>query len=217
MQAWSAWDQVDIVPLPAGGAGLQLSNIRHTLFDCTCSCRHVTRAIPYRSGDDCQWHRTDVVEWRLVGPALAAMIVMLALRMRLSRARIQEFLDEFLGLSLSTGAIDQTIRESGRASQPLEDELVAAIEQAPLLHIDETPWKELGCLLWLWTLVSGTTVLFNIGHRNSEIINNPRFLSWTGASVHFSGSLARRDDDADCIPLGEATTPEGRKSVQSRL
>ena len=47
--------------------------------------------------------------------------------------------------------------------------------------------------------------------------NYPRFLSWTGASVHFSGSLARRDDDAGSILLGGATKPVSRKSVQSRL
>ena len=172
MQAWTAWDQVDIVPLPAGATGLQLCTTRHTLFEGTCNCGHVTRAVAFRSGDDCQWSGTEVAEWRLIGPTLAAMIVMLALRMRLSRARIQEFFDEFIGLSLSTGAIDQTIREAGRASGPVEEELVAEIQQAALLYIDETPWKESGHLLWMWTLVSTTTVLFNIGYRTKEVITN---------------------------------------------
>jgi hypothetical protein len=35
--------------------------------------------------------------------------------------------------------------------------------------------------------------------------------------VRFSGFLARRDDDADCILLGGATKPGSRKNVQSRL
>ena len=47
--------------------------------------------------------------------------------------------------------------------------------------------------------------------------NYPRFLSWTGTSVCFSGFLARRDDDADCILLGGTTKPGSRKSVQSGL
>jgi hypothetical protein len=34
---------------------------------------------------------------RLVGPGLATLIVALSLRFRLSRARIQEFLDDWLG------------------------------------------------------------------------------------------------------------------------
>ena len=55
----------------------------------------------------------------------------------------------------------------------------------------------------------------------------PRNLGWTGVpardtvpcgdiSVRFCGFLARRDDDADCTLLGEATLPESHKSVQSR-
>src|SRR5574342_154755 len=50
-------------------------------------------------------------EWRLVGPGLAALIVALALRFRLSRARIQEFLGAWLGLDLSLGTIHQTSHE----------------------------------------------------------------------------------------------------------
>ena len=54
----------------------------------------------------------------------------------------------------------------------------------------------------------------------------PRNGSWTGVSardtvpvgdisVRFSDALARRDDDAGLILLGEATPPESLKNVQS--
>ena len=52
--------------------------------------------------------------------------------------------------------------------------------------------------------------------RQSIFPDHPRNLGWTGVSVRFCGFLARRDDDADCTLLGEATPPESRKSVQSR-
>jgi len=48
-----------------------------------------------------------------VGPQLAGLLVFLGLRMRLSRARIREGLMELFGLMLSTGVIDETIREAG--------------------------------------------------------------------------------------------------------
>lgn len=172
MQAWCGWDQVDIAPLPEGQAGLKLCCTRHTLFQAGCTCGHTTRAMPYRAPDDALWEHIEVNQWRLVGPHLAAMIVVLALRMRLSRARIQEFLGEFLGLSLAIGTIDQTIREAGRASAPLEDDLVADIEQAALLYVDETPWKESATLLWLWTLVCATSVLFVVGQRSRDMLVN---------------------------------------------
>jgi len=53
----------------------------------------------------------ELSEWRLVGPGLAALLVALTLRFRLSRARIQEFLYQWLGLKLSIGTIHQTIHE----------------------------------------------------------------------------------------------------------
>ena len=46
------------------------------------------------------------------GAGLAALLVALALRFRLSRARIQEFLAEWLGLELSIGTIHQTLYEA---------------------------------------------------------------------------------------------------------
>ena len=64
-------------------------------------------------------------------------------------------------------------------------------------------------------------------HQDDYDQNYPRNLSWTGVpardtvpsgdiSVRFCGFLARRDDDADCTLLGEATPPGSRKYVQSR-
>ena len=172
MQAWTAWDQVDIVPLTDGQTGLKLCCTRHILYEAQCSCGHVTRATPCRAPVDERWVHTGVCEWRLSGPFLAAMIVVLAMRMRLSRARIREFFAEFIGLSLSTGLIDNTIREAGRACEAVEEELVLDIQQAAMLHIDETSWKEKAELLWLWTVVSAGTVYFTIGHRSSELLVN---------------------------------------------
>lgn len=107
-----------------------------------------------------------------MGPRLTGVIVLLALRMRLSRASIRELLMELFDLTLSTGVIDETIREAGRASLPLEDALVADIVQAAQLHVDETSWPESGVLLWLWALVTTHTVLFLIGPRSREMLEN---------------------------------------------
>lgn len=68
--------------------------------------------------------------------------------------------------------IDETIREAGRASFPLEDALMADIVQAAQLHVDETSWPESGVLLWLWALVTTHTVLFLIGPRSREMLEN---------------------------------------------
>lgn len=182
-QAYTAWDEIDLAPLSEGEIGLRLSVTRHLLFEERCGCGHVSRAQPWRAPADGLWEKVDLGQWRLVGPRLAAMIVLLALRMRLSRARIRELLLEWFDLSLSTGLIDQTLREAGRASEPLEDALVADIQQAAQLHIDETPWPQSGVLQWLWVLASAHTVLYLIGPRSREMLENVLEDCFTGILV----------------------------------
>ncbi len=171
-QAYTAWDAIDIAEQLEGRAGLFLQVTRHTLFAVECPCGHVTRAAHYVAPDDPLWENVDLGQWRLIGPRLAGAIVFLSLRMRLSRARIREFFIELFDLHLSTGVLDETIREAGRAVAPLEDAMVLEIEEAALLHADETPWKEAGKLLWLWVFVASFTTLFYIGYRSLEILSN---------------------------------------------
>lgn len=171
--AYTAWDEIDIAPLVEGEIGLRLSVTRHLLHEGRCvSCGHASRAQTWRAPADGLWDKVELGQWRLVGPRLAGMIVLLSLRMRLSRACIRELLIELFGLQLSTGVFDQTIREAGRASAPLEESLVADIQQAAQLHIDETPWPESGVLQWLWILVSTHTALYLIGPRSREMVEN---------------------------------------------
>lgn len=170
--AYTAWDDIDIAEKVAGQAGLFLQVTRHTLYAGTCLCGHVTRAAHHVAPDDPFWDKVALGQWRLIGPRLAGAIVFLALRMRLSRARIREFFIELFDLQLSTGVLDETIREAGRAVAPLEDEMVLDIEQAVLLHADETPWKEAGQPFWLWVFVASFTTLFFVCSRGLEILSN---------------------------------------------
>lgn len=97
-------------------------------------------------------------------------MICLSLRMRLSRPRIREFLSDWLGITLSVGCINQCIHEGGRAVAPIEDALVAEIQQSNLLRADETGWKEDGRLLWLWVLRTAMVTLYLIGQRNWDVI-----------------------------------------------
>ena len=189
--AYTAWDDIDIAGKVAGQAGLFLQVTRHTLYAGTCSCGHVTRAAHHVAPDVPFWDKVALGQWRLIGPRLAGAIVFLALRMRmrLSRARIREFFIELFDLQLSTGVLDETIREAGRAVAPLEDEMVLDIEQAVLLHADETPWKEAGQPFWLWVFVASHTTLFFVCSRGLEILSNV-------LTAKFAGNLMTDGDQA---------------------
>jgi hypothetical protein len=107
-----------------------------------------------------------------VRPGLAALIVALALRFRLSRARIQEFRGEWLGLDLSIGTLHQTIHEASAAVAPAEEELIQAVLDSDRLHADETSWPEHGRGLWLWVFIAATVTLYHVAGRGKERVEN---------------------------------------------
>ena len=170
--AWTGFYTLDLEVGEAASPGLTLTNTLHRYYELRCSCGHVTREEPYRAPRDGLWENVGVTEWRLVGATLCALIVALSYRSRLSRARVREFLGDWLGLSLSVGTLQRCVEEAARAAAPLEDELVAAVLESGLLHADETSHKERGEPLWLWVFVNASTVLFLIGHRTKEIVEN---------------------------------------------
>jgi len=158
-----------VLDVEMGKPGLQVSHIKHLYGASQCRCGHVTRTEPGRCAEEKGW-TVALTEWHLVGPTLVSLIVCLSLRMRMSRARIQEFLQDWLGLYLSVGVINQSITEGGRAVAPVQEQLITEIEQSELLHADETGWKENGRLVWLWVLITPTVTLFLIGGRGWHVI-----------------------------------------------
>lgn len=160
--------------------GIRLTNIKHIYGDTVCDCGHMTRTMPHRCPDEDGWN-VGLSQWRLVGPDLMSLIICLALRMRLSRERIKEFLHDWLGLDLSKGTINQCVHEGGRAVEPVEEQLIEEIVNSNLLHADETSWKESGVLLWLWVFTNMTVTLYMIGNRSKGVIDGllgKKFSGW---------------------------------------
>ena len=145
-----------------------------------CACGHTTRARAVRADADSLWPGVAISEQRLLGPRLAATVVYLCLRMRLPRRKVSELLLELFGLQLSAALIDQTVHQAARSVAPLEHELAQQLEQAVLLHADETSWAESGQALWLWVLCCCHTVLYVIGSRTKEMLDNALSTAFAG-------------------------------------
>ncbi|HET9646176.1 MAG TPA: transposase, partial [Burkholderiaceae bacterium] len=189
-QIIGAWDRLEWTPLAQtaygslaagmGRLGVHLEVTRHRLLQQRCDCGHVARARAHVVQDDALWPKVALGEHRLLGPRLAAVVVYLCLRMRCSRSKVQEVMLDLFGLQLSVGLIDQTVREAGRSAEPLEDAIIADLEQSVVVHADETPWPEFGQALWLWVVCSLHTALYVIGPRTAEmfdnVLNNKSFL-----------------------------------------
>jgi transposase len=157
-----------VVDLETAG-GLRVTHIKHLYGGVRCACGHVTHTQPGRCAPEEEW-QVELTEWHLVGPTLMSLIICLAQRLRVSRPKIKEFLQDWLAIDLSVGCINQCLHEGGRAVAPVEAELLAAVKHSGLLQVDETPWKEKGQLKWLWVLATHSVVLFLIGSRKAEVI-----------------------------------------------
>ena len=169
---YSGFQEADVVFGTEEHPGLHLTLTQHQLFATLCDqCGHETRAEPYRAppavGD---WAGVEISAWRLIGPALAALLVWVHFDLHLSVRRCRLLSWELFGLSLSVGAIQQAIHESGRACEPIPPRVQEEIRQAALLYSDETPHYQATEFLWLWVLASAHSVLFFIGRRTKEVL-----------------------------------------------
>ena len=90
-----------------------------------------------------------------------------AVRYRMSRPKIQEFLLDWVGVELSIGTLDKCIREVGIACTPVVEELIEELQAAEVIHLDETPWYVQGKFCWLWVAITSTIAVYHIGTRNS--------------------------------------------------
>ncbi len=169
---------LDIILSACSVLGISLSHIKHLYYEAECECGHVTQCSPGRCEPEDGW-TVELTEWHLCGPMLVAFIVCLSKRFRLSRRRIREFCNDWLGIKLSVGVINQCIHEAGRAVSPVEEELVEQIQDSGLLHIDETGWLQHSSKLWLWVFTTATVCLFMVGPRTKAMVQ--RILSiYTG-------------------------------------
>lgn len=143
----------------------------HHYYEATCECGHHTKVKPgvgYVSVVEGRSKDLQLQEYGLVGQMLATFIASLAVRYRMSRPKIQEFLLDWVDVELSIGTIDRCIREAGIACVPVVEQLLEELQTAEVIHLDETPWYDSGKFCWLWVAITTTIAIYHIGSRRKE-------------------------------------------------
>jgi len=108
------------------------------------------------------------VSWSAFAARLEAHIATLAGVYRLSRRQVRAVVQEVFNIPISVGAVDAAIM---RMSQVLKDpweKLREYIQQAELVHADETGWRLSGAQQYLWLASSALAACFRIDPTRSQ-------------------------------------------------
>ena len=105
------------------------------------------------------------------GVNLVSLIVTLREEGRLPIRSIQQYLQTVHQLKLSVGAIVDTIHRVARQAQPVVAEMVERIRGSPVVHADETGWRQDGVNGYVWTFSTPTDRYFLRRGRGKEVVD----------------------------------------------
>jgi transposase len=148
--------RVQVIEIPAPAHAIVTE---HLLMRRQCPhCRH--RCLPPTPG-----LRAGRLGRHRFGPRLVATMASMATVERLPVRQIQDRLRRTYDLDLSLGGIVGVLRLVAQRGTPHYEHLQADIRASPVVHADETGWREDGIPGFIWTLSTPEACLF---HRNAS-------------------------------------------------
>jgi transposase len=106
-----------------------------------------------------------------LGVGVLSLIAWLREELRLPLAAIQRYLASVHDLRLSVGGIVGALGQVARAGQPEHERILAAIRASPVIHADETGWREDGTNGFLWTFATPTACVYTHGGRGKAMVD----------------------------------------------
>lgn len=89
-----------------------------------------------------------------IGVRIASLVAYLRTKLRMPVRAIQECLETLYGLQLSAGEIVELTHRVRRELEPEVKELKASLESQPVVHGDETGWREDGQNGYIWAFAT---------------------------------------------------------------
>ncbi len=106
-----------------------------------------------------------------VGNRLISLITVLREEARLPFATIQRLLQTLAGLHLSVGALVDAVGRVAMRAVPVVAQLEDAIRASPVVHADETGWRENGRNGYVWTFSTPRHRVFIRGSRAKGMLS----------------------------------------------
>ncbi len=153
---WRTREVVEIVPNPAVVT-------EHVYIERDCPrCGANCKPVPELDGI--------VTGKRRFGVGLMSLIATLRERLRLPIGQIQWYLEVFHGLHISAGAIVDALRAVAERGAGQVGEVRKEVRSSPVVHADETGWREDGKNGYVWVYATPTEKYFVQGDRSSGMV-----------------------------------------------
>ena len=105
-----------------------------------------------------------------LGVGLLSLIAVLREELRLPIAAIQRYLASVHGLALSVGAIVGALHTVARQAAVVVSDSWETIRASPVLHVDETGWRQDGHNGYVWTISTATQCAFVRDSRERAVL-----------------------------------------------
>jgi len=118
------------------------------------------------------------------GPRLQALVAVLSGAYRLSKRAINELVQDSFGVPIALGSVSNLEQATSEAIAAPVEEIARAVQQEPIVHMDETGWFERSKRAWLWIVVSTRMALFAIRHcRGARVAKELLGKSFSGILI----------------------------------
>jgi transposase len=118
------------------------------------------------------------------GPRVQALAVLLTGAYRISRRNVCQVMSDCFGVDMSLGALSKL---EGKTAEALEEPFEGALDamrKQPVVHPDETSWREAGKKSWMWTVASKAATVFLIRpSRGSDVAKELLGEEFAGTTV----------------------------------
>jgi transposase len=100
-----------------------------------------------------------------IGASLAAAMAYLAGCHQVSRRGVEEIVETLFEVPVALGTVSNLEEEMSKALAAVHEEALAAVQTAPVKHVDETGWKKQGQKCWMWVAATAQLSVFVLHAR----------------------------------------------------
>lgn len=102
------------------------------------------------------------------GPQVVSLVALLHGRYRLSAREVVALLADLFGIDLSLGSVPAACQSVSAALEESYEQVQTAVQDQPVVNVDETSWKQAGAKRWLWVAVSTLCTLFMVSCQRNR-------------------------------------------------